>query len=144
MPILEEDDRKEIAKLLKENLGGDVTLRYFRGSALESAPDIREIAEQVNDLFGELSQIDNRIKVTEVAPEEAAGLGFTGGPAFLVEGKAKGKVRYLGAPSGGEFAAFLADLADVSKGTTRLSENTRKELAKIAKPVHIRVFVTPT
>jgi hypothetical protein len=142
--MLDEDDRKEIGKLLGDSLGGDVTIRFFRGSALESNPEIRDIAQQTHDLFGELASIDNRIKVNEVDAEGAKQLGFTNGPALAIEGKAKGKVRYLGAPAGGEFAAFLADLGDVSKGTTRLSEATRTALAAITKPVHIRVFVTPT
>jgi alkyl hydroperoxide reductase subunit AhpF len=144
MPILEQDDRKEIGKLLSDNLGGEVTLKYFRGSALESSPEVRDIAEQTNQLFAELAAIDSRIKVSEVSVNEAPALGFTSGPAFTVEGKAKGKVRYLGAPAGGEFSAFLADIVDVSKGTTRLAEATRAALSKIDKPIHIRVFVTPT
>ena len=144
MPILEEDDRKEITKLLKEKLGGDVTLRYYRGSALESNPEVRDIAEKTHELFNELAGLDPRIKFAELSAEEAATLGFAGGPAFTVEGKAKGKVRYLGAPVGGEFSAFLADLSDVSKGTTQLSASTRSALEKVTKPVHIRVFVTPT
>lgn len=144
MPVLEEADRKEIAKVLADNLGGDVTLNFVRASEMNSTPDIREISDQTWELFQELSGLDPRIKVTEMNPEQASNLGLSTGPSFTIEGKAKGKVRYLGAPTGGEFSAFLADLADVSKGTTRLSEATRSALGGVTKPIHIRVFVTPT
>jgi hypothetical protein len=144
VPVLEDADRQEIAKLLSENLGGDVTLSFYRGSALTSAPEAREMSDQTWELFKELSEIDKRIKLNELSSEQATVIGFSAGPSFSIEGKAKGKVRYLGAPTGGEFAAFLADLADVSKGTTRLSDATRTALGTLTKPVHIRVFVTPT
>ncbi len=141
MAILGEQDRVEIKKVLGEKLGGEVTIRYFRGAP---GAEAQEIAGQTRELFDELSSIDGRIKVDEVTAGDAKTMGLDRGPAFVIEGKSKGKVRYLGAPVGNEFAAFMADLADVSSGSTKLSEATRKALSELAKPVHIRVFVTPT
>ena len=53
-------------------------------------------------------------------------------------------VRFLGLPAGYEFSTLLADIVDVSKGRTDLSEETRAAVRAIDRPVHIRVFVTPT
>lgn len=53
-------------------------------------------------------------------------------------------VRFLGLPSGYEFSTLLADVVDVSKGRTDLSEATRAAVRAIDQPVHIQVFVTPT
>jgi alkyl hydroperoxide reductase subunit AhpF len=53
-------------------------------------------------------------------------------------------VRFLGLPGGYEFSTLLADLIDVSKGQSGLSEAGRAAVEAIDQPVHIQVFVTPT
>lgn len=53
-------------------------------------------------------------------------------------------VRFLGLPSGYEFSTLLADIVDVSKGRTDLSDAARRLVRAIDSPVHIQVFVTPT
>ena len=47
-------------------------------------------------------------------------------------------------PAGYEFAAFMDDIIDVSRGTTSFSETLKKKIAEIKKAVHIQVFVSPT
>lgn len=53
-------------------------------------------------------------------------------------------VKFYGIPSGYEFTTLIQDILEVSKGETGLSEESKKEIAKIDKPLHIQVFVTPT
>lgn len=53
-------------------------------------------------------------------------------------------VRFVGLPGGYEFSTLLADLFDVSKGQTGLSEAGQATVKAIDQPVHIQVFVTPT
>ncbi len=65
-------------------------------------------------------------------------------PAIAIIGKKDYGIRYYGVPAGYEFATFVDDIIDVSKGTTSLSENIKKKLADIKKPVHLQVFVSPT
>ena len=65
-------------------------------------------------------------------------------PAIAITGIKDYGIRYYGVPAGYEFAAFMDDIIDVSKGTTSLPENIKKKLAEIKKPVHIQVFVSPT
>ncbi len=65
-------------------------------------------------------------------------------PAIAIIGKNDYGIRYYGVPAGYEFTAFIDDIIDVSKGTTSLSENIKKKLADIKKPVHLQVFVSPT
>jgi glutaredoxin-like protein len=52
-------------------------------------------------------------------------------------------VRFLGLPGGYEFSTLLADIVDVSKDRTDLSEAARAVVRAIETPVHIQVFVTP-
>jgi glutaredoxin-like protein len=65
-------------------------------------------------------------------------------PAIAIIGKDDYGIRYYGVPAGYEFTAFIDDIIDVSNGTTSLSENIKKKLADIKKPVHLQVFVSPT
>ncbi|TAN39921.1 MAG: glutaredoxin [Candidatus Methanoperedens sp.] len=65
-------------------------------------------------------------------------------PAIAIIGKTDYGIRYFGVPAGYEFTTFVDDIIDVSKGITSLSENIKKKLADIKKPVHLQVFVSPT
>jgi len=53
-------------------------------------------------------------------------------------------IRFYGIPSGYEFKSFQEDLVDVSRGRTDLSDDVKKKLANVKKPVHIQVLVSPT
>jgi alkyl hydroperoxide reductase subunit AhpF len=53
-------------------------------------------------------------------------------------------IRFYGAPAGYEFSALLDAIVSASKGQAGLSDASRQELASIAAPVRIKVFVTPT
>jgi alkyl hydroperoxide reductase subunit AhpF len=76
--------------------------------------------------------------------QEADSLGVTRIPAFVLQGRARGKVRYFGIPAGYEFSTLVEDLLDLSKGTTNLSEKTRTALKEVDQDLHVQVFVTPT
>ena len=53
-------------------------------------------------------------------------------------------VRFYGIPSGYEFGTLLEGLVDISKSTSRLSTASKDLAARIDKPIHLKVFVTPT
>jgi len=53
-------------------------------------------------------------------------------------------VRFSGIPSGHEFSSLINDLVLVSRRDSGLNGQTREFLAKLEKPVHLQVFVTPT
>ena len=65
-------------------------------------------------------------------------------PAVAILGSRDYGIRYYGIPYGYEFNTFIDNIMNVSKGATNLSEETKKKLASIEKPVHIQVFVTLT
>ena len=53
-------------------------------------------------------------------------------------------IRLYGIPSGYEFSSFIHDILLVSSGAHELSPATLQELARLDRPVHIQVYVTPT
>jgi alkyl hydroperoxide reductase subunit AhpF len=52
-------------------------------------------------------------------------------------------VRFVGMPGGFEFSTLIADIVDVSRGSTGLAEQTVAAVRAIDTPVHLLVFVTP-
>jgi glutaredoxin-like protein len=65
-------------------------------------------------------------------------------PATVIVGEQDYGIRFFGIPSGYEFGTLIEAIIMVSKGDSGLKPETRETLAKLAEPVHLQVFVTPT
>lgn len=136
------DSEKDTLKKKFVALVNDVELAIFT-QELEC-----QFCKETRDLTLELAAISPRIK-TNVYDfvkdgDEGTKYNIKKIPAIAIIGKKDYGIRYYGVPAGYEFTAFVDDIIDVSKGTTSLSENIKKKLADIKKPVHLQVFVSPT
>ena len=80
------------------------------------------------------------IGTTDRAPAPSSGEPARG----LSSDETPANVRFVGLPSGYEFSTLVADVVDVSKGRTDLSQDGRAAVRAIESPVLIQVFVTPT
>jgi glutaredoxin-like protein len=149
MSMILADDQQTIRKLFDE-LESDVMITNFTqheslltipGQECNYCQETRELLEEVASLSEKLHL---EIKDFVRDKPEADRLGVTHIPAFVLQGRAKGAVRFLGIPAGYEFSTLIEDIMDVSKGRTNLSDKTRKALAKLEQDLHIQVFVTPT
>ncbi len=74
----------------------------------------------------------------------AESLGVDKVPAVAVVGKKDYGIRMFGIPSGYEFGSLIESIKLVSEGESGLSPETKKQVAKLTKPVKIQVFITPT
>jgi glutaredoxin-like protein len=149
MPMISPEDQQTLQQLFEE-LEGDVTITNFTereslliipGQECDYCKETRELLEEVTALSEKL-----HLETKDVVRDKRAAdsLGVTRIPAFVLQGRAKGAVRYFGIPAGYEFSTLIEDLIDVSKGTTNLSDTTREILATVDQDLHIQVFVTPT
>ncbi|MDD5615644.1 MAG: thioredoxin family protein [Candidatus Methanoperedens sp.] len=133
---------KDVLKKKFTGLVNDVELAIFtQETECQFCKETRELAL-------ELAAISPRIK-TKIYDfvkngDEDIKYNIKKIPAIAIIGKNDYGIRYYGVPGGYEFAAFVDDIIDVSKGTTSLSEDMKKKLADIKKPVHLQVFVSPT
>jgi alkyl hydroperoxide reductase subunit AhpF len=150
MPLLSLEDRQELETLFAQELQDDVTITYFTqresvltipGQECAYCKDTRELLEEVTAISEKLHL---QVKDFVGDEQEAQRLGITRIPAFLLQGHARGAVRFFGIPAGYEFSTLIEDLVDVSKGTPALSEKTREALSKVDQDLHIQVFTTPT
>lgn len=107
-----------------------------------------ETCDDTESLLKEVVALSDKLKLTVhdvgVSKDEALKLKLDHVPAFVINGAARGKVRFFGIPSGYEFSALIAGVVDVSRGTTDLSEETREYLSTLTEDVNLKVFTTPT
>lgn len=107
-----------------------------------------EYCQMTHELLEELKELSDKIslEVYDLVKDEdkAKQYGIEEIPAVVVKNQKDYGIRFVGIPAGYEFSSVIEDIIDVSKGTTSLSVETKQALAKIDKPVHIQVFITPT
>lgn len=150
MPLISEGDRKFLTEHFSKELKDPVKIIYFTqhdtklvvpGQECLYCKETRELLEEVSSMSDKI-QLEVHDFVAD--SQEAVQYGVDKIPATVLTGNAKGKVRFYGIPSGYEFAALIESIVAVSKGTTGLKDETRSELAKADKDLHIQVFTTPT
>jgi alkyl hydroperoxide reductase subunit AhpF len=99
-------------------------------------------------LIEELAQLSDKLSLETcdfiLDKEKVAQYAVDKVPATAVrDGKDYG-IRFYGLPAGYEFSNLLDAIIEVSRGDSGLRPESRAKLAKIAQPVHLEVFVTPT
>lgn len=135
---------EEITGQLKEIFGemkNPVQIELFTE---EDAPG----AQEVEDFLNEVSEIDQRIKVSvnrlPEAADKAEKLGIVRTPGFAVldsEGKDHG-IQFYGLPGGHEINSFIYALMAVSGVKEPLPEEITSEVAGFKKDINMKVFVT--
>jgi len=151
MALISDRDRETIRSRFSESLTGDVQIIMFterESPIIIPGKETCETCAQTQELLEEVASLSDKLTLTvheiTAAQDEAQALGIDRVPAFVFKGASRGHVRFFGIPSGYEFSALIADLVDVSNGTTDLSEDTRKYLSELTEDVNIKVFTTPT
>jgi len=154
MGIFKEEDRQEIAKVLKDKVRSEVHVDLFikKGTKIiipGKDPSECPYCETLVEMFTELEEIDSRLTHTvhDMAEEEkkAAEMGVENVPAIVFNGKKEGQLIFYGIPSGYEFASLLETLGAVSGEDSPLfSPEMQEYLKKITSPVNLKVFVTPS
>ena len=153
MSIIAPEDATKIKTFLQDNLRDPVAIELFSQQKSPLVVPGRtecEYCEETEQLLGEVAEMSEQVQLTvhdlRATPDAGAAHGIQPDmiPAIVLRGENKGTVRYFGIPAGNEFGTLLQDLVDASTGSTKLSQPTKDELAKLPSDVHIRVFVTPT
>lgn len=147
--LIQEKDRKVIREMFAEGLQGPVKLVVFTEGVLQLSgaapcPYCKQTVQLVEEVAGLSDQLSVEVVNFYTDKEKVAEYGIARIPAVAIVGAEDYGVRYYGIPAGYEFTAFIEDIMDVSKGTTDLAPETKEMLARIDKPMHIQVFVTPT
>ena len=141
-----------VVKQVKEVFDGlkhPVTILFFGSPDKTKAP----YSDETQQLLGEVAGISDLLSLQVYDLEQDAELAkqykVDGAPGFVLAGMDGDQivdygVRYKGIPAGHEFSSLVNDLLLVSRRDSNLSDETRKFLQTLDKPVHLQVFVTPT
>ena len=107
-----------------------------------------EYCKETREIISEISSLTDKIKLQVLDlvkdKDKAAEYGVDKVPAIVIEGSKKSRVKFYGVPAGYEFNTLIKDIVLASRGETELSAETKRKLSDIKKPVHVKVFVTPT
>ena len=140
--MIPDEHKQHIKEELEKNLQESVRLVVFTQEVeCQFCRQTRELAEEVATLSDKI-----KIEVYDFAKdnEKAKEYRIDKVPAIAIVGNKDYGIRIYGIPYGYEFNAFIEAIVNVSKGVTDLSEETKRKLKSIDKPVHIQVFVTLT
>ena len=142
-------ERARLKRDFRKHLKSDVGLRFYTQRPSPIAIPGRDCRScpQATQFLEELTALTPRLSLESVEfhsePERAREDGVSRIPAILLGTEHGGRVRFFGLPLGYTLPVFIESIKAVSRGSTRLSVNTRKQLRRINRPVHLQVFVTP-
>ena len=140
--VLSEHDRKRVQQMLG-GMVDPIRLVFFTQSlSCDSCLPARQILDALVPLGNKLTLEErNPILDTDAASQFAVDRV----PAIaVVAGERDTGIRFYGAPAGYEFGALIDAVVAASTGQSGLSDASRTQLASVASPVRIKVFVTPT
>jgi len=109
---------------------------------------------QTQQILDELPALSARIRIeavnVDLEPERAAACGIDHVPGLALIAQDDGgnerdsHIRFLGTPSGYEFVSLIRALLLVGGGPSVLSDDSRRKLEAIDRPMSMHVFSTPT
>jgi len=141
MGLIREEDAVEIRERLKAMTNPVKLVHFTQELNLEYGLEAKQLVEEVAALSDKLSaEVYNFL----LDKEKVAEYKIDKVPATVVrDGKDYG-IRFYGVPAGYEFSTLLDAILSVSAGDSGLRPETKEKLGKLAAPVHLEVFVTPT
>ncbi len=141
MAFIQESDKAEI-KLQIGELSSEVRILVF------TKAENCQYCGEVQSILEEFSQVVDKVKLEKYDIEENADVArkynVRRAPAIVIMGEKDHGIRYYGLPAGYEFVALMNAVRMVGNADHELAPETVEQLAKLAGPVHIQVFVTPS
>ena len=147
--LIPTQEKARLKRDFRKHLKSDVTLRLYtqRPSPIAIPGRDCRYCPQAQQLLEELVELSPKLTLETVdfyaEPETVREEGIGRIPAIEVLAGTRGRARFYGLPLGHELPVFLESIKAFSRGATRFSVNTRKQLRRLERPVHLQVFVTP-
>lgn len=141
MGILKEKDRGKLISVFKD-IEKDVNIVMFtQEMECPHCEMTRAMLEEISGLSDKLSlEVDDFVAEADLAKK----YGVDKIPATVLFGDKDYGIRFYGVPTGYEFNVLIEDIVDVGKRGPELSKEVMTELAKIDRPVHMQVLISPT
>ena len=141
MGLIRDEDAVEIRERLKEMVNPVKLVHFTQELNLQYG---REAQQLLKDLVALSDKLSLEVYNYLLDKEKVAEYGVDKVPATAVRNSKDYGIRFYGVTAGYEFSSLLDAILDVSKGDSGLGEESKEKLKKIARPLHLEVFVTPT
>lgn len=141
MGMIQDKDREQLLEAFGALTKPVKLVMFTQENECEYCKVTREITEE---LAGLSDKIESEVHDFVADAELAKSYGVDKIPATLVVGEKDHGIRFYGVPAGYEFTTLVQDILMVSRGDPGLPGEVAKELAKLDKPVHIQVMISPT
>ena len=141
MGILKDKDKKKVANIFRD-IGKDVKIVMFtQEMECPHCEMTRTMLEEVSALSDKISlEVKDFVADADLAKK----YGVDKIPATVLLGDKDYGIRFYGVPAGYEFNVLVEDIVNVGKRDPELSKEVMAELAKIDRPVHLQVLISPT
>jgi alkyl hydroperoxide reductase subunit AhpF len=142
MALLSPTEQEKLRESFTE-MTTPVRLLFFT-QALDCEPCL-----QTRQILDEFPALSDKIAIEEVNfvldKDTAARYAVDRVPAIALLGQTEdSRIRFLGTPSGYEFISLVQAILLVGGAGSSLTEENRKRIAAVDKPVTMQVFTTPT
>lgn len=122
-------------------VSSDVDLLFFGSDDFPSQSlDTLQICQLISDAGPNVRFRAHDSKNDKAKCEELGVLFF---PALVIQGKNRGRLRFLGTPSGYGLQMLVEGLAPAASGESGLSPRQRRTLEMFKRPVGLRIFISP-
>lgn len=156
-------EKARLKRDFRKRLQTDITLRLFTQRPSPIAVPGRDCryCPQTQQLMEELAALSPKLQLETIdfhaQPQRAQDNRVSRIPAIAIDNapspspdsapdpakKPGPSLKFYGLPLGYQLPALIDAIKSLSRGATRLSPSTRKQLRRINRPVHLQVFVTP-
>ncbi len=147
--LIPAQEKNRLKRDFRKHLKGEVAVRVYtqRPSPIAIPGRDCRYCPQVVQLLEELADLSPRLRLETLdfyaEADAAREAGVTRIPAVVLGAEKGGRLRFYGLPMGYQLPVLIDSIKSISRGATRLSVNSRKQLRRVNRPVHIQTFVTP-
>ena len=147
--LIPPQEKPRLKREFRKHLKADLRLRLYTqrpspiaipGRDCRYCPQTQQLMEELASLSPklELQTVDFHTEKDMALEDDVSRI-----PAIVVGADSGKWVRYYGLPLGYQLPVLVESIKALSRGNTRLSVNSRKQLRRVDRPVHLQVFVTP-
>lgn len=146
--FLDANLQTEIRKAL-DPITQPVEMVLFTGSRIEiPGAEPHGLQDEALQLLREVTALNPQLSLVEktLLDPEAQQIGLSRAPTILLreQGSNRHNIRFIGLPSGYEFATLLQTLLMLGTADSQLGATSQTQVDQIDSPVHLQTFVTPT
>ena len=148
-PTISAQQRNQLKRTFRKDLKATVKLQLFTRfqSAIaipgRDCPTCDQTQQLMEEVAGASPKIELAINDFFADPEVSRTNGVARIPAILLGDDVPPRLRFYGIPLGSQMAVIVETIRTLSRGVSPLSNDSRRKLLAINRPVHLQVVVTP-